>query len=115
MKEALNFYSIINYRTSTIIDVDENKKDKILISNIQKEYLKNIDKHSLIKFIDDYNYNGALSFIKSNSYLKNYKIEQSLKYCLYRFNFDFEHSNNIYKNNIKNIDFLEKIDEKRQE
>lgn len=110
MKEALNFYSVIKYKNSKILDVDENNWD-IFDSSVDKEYLKNIQKNTLYKMINSFDYNWALIFLW-DSLIKSFELEQALKYVIYRFNFNFEQANNIYetiKNNDK-LKFIEKID-----
>ncbi len=105
MKEALNFYSVINIENSVIVDVDE-KTNSVFISKIQNEYLKNFDKKIFYNLIKEHNYSWAYIFLK-NSRLNNIELEN---YCLYlseRYNFNFSKANNLL-NNFK-TDFIKKI------
>ncbi|MBT3727385.1 hypothetical protein HOG21_07170 [bacterium] len=97
MKEALNFYSIIKYSNSIILDVDE-VNNNILKSTVDLEYLKNFDKKIFIEMIESYNYSAAYLFIK-NSKINNVEIYNYTSYLLNRYNFNFEKSNN----NLKDI------------
>ncbi len=46
MKEALNFYAIVKNPNAMILDVDENS-GAIFHSEVQKEYLKNIEREKI--------------------------------------------------------------------
>lgn len=91
MKEALNFYSVINFINSTIIDVDENT-DAIILSKVGNEYLKNIDKKTFREMIEKYDYSWAYTFLK-NSKINNIEVEKYSFYLSMRYNFDFNRAN----------------------
>lgn len=63
MKEALNFYAIVKNPNAIIIDVDENT-GAVFHSQIQKEYLKNIEREKIRAMISRYNYAGAKAFLE---------------------------------------------------
>ncbi len=109
MKEALNFYSVIKFKNSIILDVNEFSSE-VIESNVDKEYLKSIDKEILSSMLKKYDYNWALSFL-SKSNINSFELSQSIKYTLYRYNFDFKSSNSIYNNTKNSLNFLEKIEE----
>lgn len=69
MKEALNFYAIVKNPNAIIIDVDENT-GAVFHSQIQKEYLKNIEREKIRAMISRYNYAGAKAFLET-SYLRD--------------------------------------------
>jgi len=98
MKEALNFYSVIKFESSTILDVDETTLN-IFKSDIQKEYLKNFDKKILIEMIQSYDYSWAYIFLK-NSKLKNIELENYLLYCSNRYNFNLDKANQLLLNSF---------------
>lgn len=96
MKEALNFYSVINFKNCTILDIDEAMWD-VFKSDIQNEYLKNFDKNILKEMIQSYDYSWAYTFLK-NSRIKDIELENYVLYLSNRYNFNFEKANIILKN-----------------
>ncbi|MBT3727383.1 hypothetical protein HOG21_07160 [bacterium] len=57
MKESLHFLSILKCSNSIIVDVDENNDENPIIkSKVENEYLKNIDKETLISMIESFDY-----------------------------------------------------------
>ena len=90
MKEALNFYAIVKNPNAMIIDVDENT-GAIFHSQIQKEYLKNIERERIRAMISRYNYAGAKAFLEI-SYLRDKDLLKKITYCADRFEFLFTDS-----------------------
>ncbi len=90
MKEALNFYAIVKNPNAMIIDVDENT-GAIFHSQIQKEYLKNIEREKIRAMISRYNYAGAKAFLET-SYLRDKDLLKKITYCADRFEFLFTDS-----------------------
>lgn len=87
MKEALNFYAIVKNPNAMILDVDENS-GAIFHSEIQKEYLKNIEREKIRSMISRYNYAGAKAFLET-SYLRDKVLLKKIAYCADRFEFLF--------------------------
>ena len=87
MKEALNFYAIVKNPNAMILDVDENSS-AIFHSEIQKEYLKNIEREKIRSMISRYNYAGAKAFLET-SYLRDKVLLKKIAYCADRFEFLF--------------------------
>lgn len=90
MKEALNFYAIVKNPNAIIIDVDENS-GAIFHSEVQKEYLKNIEREKIRSMISRYNYAGAKAFLET-SYLRDKDLLKKITYCADRFEFLFADS-----------------------
>ena len=65
MKEALNFYAVMKNYNPIILDVDENT-ETVFSSQVQNEYLKNVDKEKIKWMIENYNYASALYILNTS-------------------------------------------------
>lgn len=110
MKEALNFYSVMNLIEPRIVDVDENSH-QVMESNIAQVYLKNFQKESLISLIAQHDYSGAYQLITANnSLIKQPQIARHLLYLSMKYNFDLEQANKYAENNNSLFPRLQLLD-----
>ena len=88
MKEALNFYAVMKIQNPIILDVDENS-ESVFSSQVQNEYLKNVDKEKIRWMIENYNYAWAL-YLLDHSRIKDTDLKKSIEYAKNRFDFLFD-------------------------
>ena len=94
MKEAMVWASLSENMNIEILEVI---KWKLIESNIEEIYLKEIYKKSLMWFIQNYDWFWSEKLIWENERLFGDKIDflYKLKYTNARFNFDFQTANNL--------------------
>ena len=95
MKEGLNIAWVMYINNCQLVDINEKNWD-MQESEVEKSYLKEFDKKIILNLLNNYNYEGIVDLLE-NSVIENRQLENFVKYCFYRFNFNFIKSNEIYE------------------